>query len=73
MRLWVFPSIVVVTLVAVGLLGAYTQTWLLWFGLMFMGLMMFKPEGLVGIWREHVRRGPDRERGAIATAQDGKD
>ena len=45
--------------VARDILGAYTDAWLLWFGLMFMLLVMFKPEGLAGIWRDFVakRRG----------------
>jgi len=30
-------------------LGAYTEAWALWFGLMFMLLVMFKPTGLAGI------------------------
>jgi branched-chain amino acid transport system permease protein len=45
--------------VARDVLGAYTDAWLLWFGLMFMLLVMFKPEGLAGMWRDMVakRRG----------------
>ena len=48
--------------VARDVLGAYTDAWLLWFGLMFMLLVMFKPEGLAGIWRDFVakRRGSKR-------------
>ena len=38
------------------LLGAYTETWLLWFGLMFMLLVMFKPEGVAGMWQDLRRR-----------------
>ncbi len=34
------------------ILGAYTEAWLLWFGLTFMVMVMFKPEGLAGIWRD---------------------
>ena len=30
------------------LLGAYTETWLLWYGLLFMALVLWKPEGLAG-------------------------
>jgi branched-chain amino acid transport system permease protein len=36
----------VVFYVARDLLGAYTDAWLLWYGLMFMAIVMFKPEGL---------------------------
>jgi branched-chain amino acid transport system permease protein len=38
------------------LLGAFTETWLLWYGLMFMGIVLFKPEGIAGAWQEAVRR-----------------
>jgi branched-chain amino acid transport system permease protein len=37
------------------LLGAYTETWLLWYGLAFMAMVLFKPEGIVGMWRDGVR------------------
>ena len=49
--------------VARDILGAYTDAWLLWFGLMFVALVMFKPEGLAGIWRDlmHARRGERAE------------
>jgi branched-chain amino acid transport system permease protein len=33
------------------LLGAYTETWLLWYGLLFMAMVLFKPEGIAGILR----------------------
>ena len=33
------------------LLGAYTETWLLWYGLAFVVLVLFKPEGLAGLWQ----------------------
>ena len=33
------------------LLGAYTETWLLWYGLVFMAIVLWKPEGLAGIGR----------------------
>ncbi|MGI9520780.1 MAG: branched-chain amino acid ABC transporter permease [Hyphomicrobiaceae bacterium] len=50
---------VVLYFIARDVLGAYTETWLLWFGLMFMLLVMFKPEGLAGICRDLlVRRKP---------------
>jgi branched-chain amino acid transport system permease protein len=51
----------VVFFVARDLLGAYTETWLLWYGLMFMGVVMFKPEGIAGVWRDaadRLRRSP---------------
>jgi branched-chain amino acid transport system permease protein len=36
------------------LLGAYTEAWLLWYGLLFMAIVLFKPEGLAG-WFKDVR------------------
>jgi branched-chain amino acid transport system permease protein len=47
---------VVLYFVARDVLGAYTGTWLLWFGLMFVILVMFKPEGLAGFWRDTLGR-----------------
>jgi branched-chain amino acid transport system permease protein len=41
--------------VARDLLGAYTETWLLWYGLLFMLVVLFKPEGLAGMFRKNVR------------------
>jgi branched-chain amino acid transport system permease protein len=34
------------------LLGAYTETWLLWYGLLFMAIVLWKPEGLAGLGRD---------------------
>ncbi len=34
------------------LLGAYTETWLLWYGLLFMAVVLYKPEGLAGVLRD---------------------
>jgi branched-chain amino acid transport system permease protein len=41
------------------LLGAATDTWLLWYGLLFVGMVLWKPEGIAGLWqawRQHTRR-----------------
>jgi branched-chain amino acid transport system permease protein len=41
------------------LLGAATDTWLLWYGLLFVVMVLWKPEGVAGIWqawRQHARR-----------------
>lgn len=46
---------VVLFFVARDLLGAYTETWLLWYGLLFMLVVLFKPEGLAGMLRKDVR------------------
>jgi branched-chain amino acid transport system permease protein len=52
------------------LLGAFTETWLLWYGLMFMGIVLFKPEGVVGAWQVLVRRrrtaGVTKETGSLS-------
>jgi branched-chain amino acid transport system permease protein len=34
------------------ILGAYTETWLLWYGLLFMAVVLWKPEGLAGMGRD---------------------
>ena len=47
--------------VARDLLGAYTEAWLLWYGLLFMAIVLFKPEGLAGLWQGwRLRRKPAR-------------
>jgi branched-chain amino acid transport system permease protein len=38
------------------LLGAYTETWLFWYGLLFMAIVMWKPEGLAGMGREFAAK-----------------
>jgi branched-chain amino acid transport system permease protein len=40
-----------VFIVARDLLGALTETWLLWYGLLFMGVVLWKPEGIAGAFR----------------------
>ena len=47
---------VILYFVARDVLGAHTETWLLWFGLLFMLLVMFKREGLAGIWQDLIHR-----------------
>jgi branched-chain amino acid transport system permease protein len=32
-------------------LGALTSTWPLWYGLMFMAIVLLKPEGIAGLWQ----------------------
>ena len=34
----------------------YTDNWLLWFGLVFVGFVLFSPTGLAGIWEQVQRR-----------------
>ena len=43
-------------------LGAATETWLLWYGLLFMAVVLWKPEGIAGLWQEVVRRRDARRR-----------
>jgi branched-chain amino acid transport system permease protein len=44
-----------VFIVARDLLGALTETWLLWYGLLFMGVVLFQPEGIAGAF-QHYRQ-----------------
>jgi branched-chain amino acid transport system permease protein len=37
-------------------LGAATETWLLWYGLLFIAIVLFKPEGIVGLLRSALVR-----------------
>lgn len=36
------------------LLGALTETWLLWYGLLFMAVVLFQPEGIAGAWQRYT-------------------
>jgi branched-chain amino acid transport system permease protein len=45
-----------VFIVARDLLGALTETWLLWYGLLFMCVVLFKPEGIAGLWQTYRAR-----------------
>lgn len=38
------------------LLSIYTSNWLFWFGLVFIGFVIFSPSGLTGIWAQLARR-----------------
>ena len=59
---------VAVYFLARDVLGTVTETWLLWFGLLFVVAVLFKPEGIAGAWQEHVGGGdrPSRARRAVA-------
>ncbi len=45
-----------VFILARDLLGAYTEAWLLWYGLLFMAVVLFQPEGIAGVWQAWQRR-----------------
>jgi branched-chain amino acid transport system permease protein len=38
--------------VARDVLGALTETWVLWYGLLFMAVVLFKPEGIAGMLQD---------------------
>ena len=59
---------VAVYFLARDVLSTVTETWLLWFGLLFVVTVLFKPEGIAGAWREQVGGGdrPSLARRAIA-------
>lgn len=47
---------VILYFVARDVLGGLTETWLLWYGLMFMVMVMVRPEGLAGMFHLMARR-----------------
>ena len=53
------------------LLGTLTETWLLWYGLMFMLVVLFKPEGLAGIWQDLIRRRASKQPSELKTTEAG--
>jgi branched-chain amino acid transport system permease protein len=38
-------------IVARDVLGAQTEAWLFWYGLLFIAIVLFRPEGIAGMWR----------------------
>lgn len=51
------------------LLGAYTETWLLWYGLVFMLVVLFQPDGVAGAWKAWRSKAASRaQRGATRAA-----
>ncbi len=60
-----------VFILARDLLGAYTEAWLLWYGLLFMVIVLFKPEGIAGLWQslQVWRRRPAPARPAPAPTE----
>jgi branched-chain amino acid transport system permease protein len=53
-----------VFIVARDLLGAATETWLLWYGLLFMGVVLFQPEGIAGAFQHYRAKLGGRGRSA---------
>lgn len=49
------------------LLGAYTETWLLWYGLLFMAVVIYQPDGVAGAWQAWRA---SRQRAPAASAPD---
>lgn len=48
------------------LLGAYTEAWLLWYGLLFMVVVLFQPDGVAGAWQAWRQRAAVRATPASA-------
>jgi branched-chain amino acid transport system permease protein len=57
-----------VFIVARDLLGALTETWLLWYGLLFMGVVLFQPEGIAGAFQHYKKKLGERGRDKAAAA-----
>lgn len=55
-----------VFIVARDLLGAATETWLLWYGLLFMGVVLFQPEGIAGAFQHYRAKLAGRARATAA-------
>jgi branched-chain amino acid transport system permease protein len=50
---------VVVFLLARDLIGAWTTSWMLWFGLLFVILVMFRPDGIAGFVESLRKKAPE--------------
>jgi branched-chain amino acid transport system permease protein len=57
-----------VFILARDLLGAYTETWLLWYGLFFMAIVLYQPNGIAGAWQNAVERLRRKRDGATTAA-----
>jgi branched-chain amino acid transport system permease protein len=51
-------------LIARDVIGAMTSAWMLWFGLLFMVIVLFKPEGIAGAFRSLIDGAKGRARHA---------
>ena len=61
---------VIIYFVARDVLGGLTETWLLWYGLMFVVLVMYQPEGLAGIGQRLLGRVSKSRPAAPATTME---
>jgi branched-chain amino acid transport system permease protein len=61
-----------VFVVARDLLGALTETWLLWYGLLFIGVVLFQPEGVAGAWQTYSAK-LFRKRAVLPTPKLGRE
>jgi branched-chain amino acid transport system permease protein len=56
------------------LLGAYTETWLLWYGLLFIAMVLYQPDGVAGAWQawrtRRLARKADRSGGVAARTRE---
>lgn len=57
---------VFIFLIARDVIGAMTNAWMLYFGLMFVALVLFRPEGVAGIVKSLLERRTARARGSSA-------
>jgi branched-chain amino acid transport system permease protein len=57
---------VVVFLIARDVIGALTNAWMLYFGLLFMGLVLFRPEGIAGMVKSVLENRALRVQGGAA-------
>ena len=51
------------------LFSIWTTNWLLWFGLIFVGFVVYSPDGLIGIWAKLRRRWRSAPENAAAMSQ----
>jgi branched-chain amino acid transport system permease protein len=59
----------VVFFLARDVIGAMTTAWMLWFGLLFVALVLFKPEGIAGLFASPGAREPKRRAAPAADPQ----
>jgi branched-chain amino acid transport system permease protein len=38
------------------IVGSFAETWLLWYGLTFVIIVMFKPDGIAGMWQDLMKK-----------------